>query len=151
MNEIQKALKQTKKELKLARNDIPVTLVEHLKSGYDKWNFKRKQKVALKKTEKEMSKELTFYKNTKSLAQIREEVTERINNSVPEWVLELPLDRVSENCKQQIRELILVDIKELTDRDLEVKNQILARDREKFDKDFETQLKNTPVHESTTD
>lgn len=110
--EIKKILKDKKIEMGIEKN--PQSLFQFLFTAYKKWSKKHKLEVTLNKSKKQVQKERQNLKE--SLNDIfcdKVDVFQRtVLKSVPDWILELPLERVSEGCKQQIRELILVDLNE---------------------------------------
>jgi len=142
--EIKKILDEKKKELGVIVP--PKTLMQFLMTGYKKWLYKHRLEKALKKSKKDLQKEREQLKNsTQTQREIFDETArvfkKSVLKSVPDWVLELPLDRVSESCRQQIRELILVDINEHLE-ELSHWKEALTNKNE-WDKSFEQKIADT--------
>ncbi|MCK9273087.1 hypothetical protein M0P65_06080 [Candidatus Gracilibacteria bacterium] len=90
-----------------------VTIKEKIKNDYGVFKHNRAIKSALK-----------HIKKCPDIPDSPEFVYSRVAKVFDryDWLNELPLDRISENCKNQIRELILVDINEQLE---EQKNLVL--------------------------
>lgn len=141
--EIKKILKDKKAEMGIEEN--PKSLFQFLFKAYKKWNFERKTNCELKRAQKQSqrkirdskkSSNISYNERIDKLIQIQKEIwdpkkssnnscNEGINKSmqneptfISNSILELPFERISEKCKQQIRELILADINEQIEKNL---------------------------------
>jgi len=106
----------------------PVYLYEFLIDGYLKWKAKHKMKIALNATKKEMKKNVKRSNiSLSSQSELHLYNAEKKFMELNNWLFELPLSRISEQCKQQIRELILVDLNYSTDDFVEKRINIQSK------------------------
>jgi hypothetical protein len=92
---INEILKEMKKDFtKSSEREIPIrgkNLFEFTRNAICQWNSLKKRERAIKDAIKKTKKE-------------------ELNKKIPRWVIELPLYRISDQCKNQILELIEIDL-----------------------------------------